>query len=71
MTKLGLERNIVDQTVYESTIDNIRNAGVVLPTFKQLADPATIPPAIVHRLAGVDPDASDPLNLFRVHWYNG
>ena len=23
------------------------------------------------RLAGVDPDAADPRNLFRVHWYNG
>ena len=48
-----------------------REAGVVLPTFAQLADPATHPaPSARAALADVDPDAPDPLNLFRVHWYN-
>ena len=41
-----------------------------LPTFAQLADPDTIPADITERLAGLDPDAPDPLNLFRVHWFN-
>jgi cysteine synthase len=35
-----------------------------------LAEPATIPEDITSRLAGIDPDAPDPANLFRVHWYN-
>jgi len=44
---------------------------VVLPTFAQLADPSKISEKIREALASVDPDAAHPLNLFRVHWYNG
>jgi cysteine synthase len=46
-------------------------AGILLPTFAELADPAKIPEPIRTALASVDPDAANPLNLFRVHWYNG
>ncbi len=70
MTKLGLEKAIVDQTVYENSVRQFRDAGIVLPTFAQLADPQTIPAAIKERLRAVDPDTADPLNLFRVHWFN-
>ncbi len=42
-----------------------------MPTFAQLADPDLIPEGIEARLAAVEPDAPDPLNLFRTHWYNG
>jgi cysteine synthase len=70
MAKLGLERAVVDPEVYERTLGRFREAGVVLPTLSQLRDPATIPSAVRARLAGVDPDARHPLNLFRVHWFN-
>ncbi|HEY6056769.1 MAG TPA: pyridoxal-phosphate dependent enzyme [Candidatus Limnocylindrales bacterium] len=70
MRRRGLEREIVDREVYERTIDRFRAANIVLPTLAQLADPWTIPQRIVDRLAGIDPDAPHPLNLFRVHWYN-
>jgi cysteine synthase len=70
MRRLGLERDLVDPEVYERTVERFRATGVVLPTFAQLADPTTIPSAITGRLAGVDPDAPDPLNLFRAHWFN-
>ncbi|HEX9258129.1 MAG TPA: pyridoxal-phosphate dependent enzyme, partial [Acidimicrobiales bacterium] len=53
------------------TVARFRAAGVLLPTFAQLADPRTIPAAVREHLAGVDPDAPDPLNLFRDHWFNG
>ena len=68
---LGLERDIVDATVYERTVKQCADTGVVLPTFAQLARPATIPAATVAALDAVDPDAPHALNLFRVHWYNG
>lgn len=45
-------------------------APMRLPTFAELADPASIPAEITAALAGVDADARDPLNLFRVHWQN-
>jgi cysteine synthase len=44
---------------------------VVLPTFGQLATPDLVPPHVRAALAGVAADDADPLNLFRVHWYNG
>jgi cysteine synthase len=68
--RLGLERDLVDPAVYERTVERFRTGRVVLPTFAQLADPETIPTAVTERLAAVDPDAADPLNLFRAHWFN-
>ena len=62
MTSDTLERDHV--------VDRLRENEVVLPTFRELADPATIPPRVRAALASVDPDAPHPLNLFRVHWHN-
>ena len=59
-----------DASVSQRTVERFREAGIALPTFEQLAEPAKIPDHILDRLAGVDPDAAHPLNLFRVHWYN-
>jgi cysteine synthase len=42
----------------------------LLPTLAQLAAPDTIPAAVRRSLAEVKPDDANPLNLFRVHWYN-
>jgi cysteine synthase len=71
MARLGLERTVVDGAVYERTVKRFREAGVVLPTLSQLKDPSTIPAVIAGRLPAVDPDSAHPLNLFRVHWFNG
>ena len=70
MSQLGLERHVVNPAVLARTIAHFRERGIILPTFAQLADPSTIPAAIQAALADVDPDDANPLNLFRVHWYN-
>jgi cysteine synthase len=70
MRPLGLERELVDTTVYDNTVARFRDAGIGLPTFAQLADPSLIPAKVRHALAGVGPDDAHPLNLFRVNWYN-
>jgi cysteine synthase A len=70
MARLGLEASLVDRDVYRRTLARLREAGVLLPTFGELMDPATIPAAVAERLADVDPDAPHPMNLFRVHWFN-
>jgi cysteine synthase len=70
MARLGLETDIVDRDIYSRTVRHFRDARIALPTFKALADPSSIPTATAEALAGVDPDAPDPVNLFRVHWYN-
>jgi cysteine synthase len=70
MRRLGLERELVDGTIREGAIQRFRTAGIVLPTFAQLAEPSRIPAGIAEQMAGVDPDAPDARNLFRAHWYN-
>jgi cysteine synthase A len=70
VTSLGLERHVVDGDVYDRAVHRFRAAGIVLPTFAQLATPAAIPVGIQRSLRGVKPDEADPLNLFRVHWHN-
>ncbi len=69
--QLGLEHEIVDAATLERTAARFREAGVVLPTFAQVADPAGAPEQIHRALAGIGPDERHPLNLFRVHWFNG
>ena len=71
MKRLGLERTLVDRAVYEHAVARFRDADIVLPTFAELAEPARIAPPTKAALAGVDPDAPHPRNLFRVHWHNG
>src|SRR5207244_5648730 len=71
MRRLGLERELVDAGVYERTVGRFRDAGIVLPTFAELADPTTIPEKIRLALGSIGPDDAHPLNLFRVHWFNG
>jgi cysteine synthase len=70
VTSLGLERQVLDQRVYGRTVDRFRAAGIMLPTFAQLAAPARIPARIRDALTGARADEADPLNLFRVHWHN-
>ncbi|MGB1277269.1 MAG: pyridoxal-phosphate dependent enzyme, partial [Nannocystaceae bacterium] len=71
MARLGLESDILDPTIRTRAVNHLANAGVLLPTLAELADPSTIDPAITKALDAIDPDSRDPLNLFRVHWYNG
>jgi cysteine synthase A len=70
MTSLGLEHDVTDRDTYHRTVDWFRSAGILLPTFAQLAAPGTLPEEVLRSLAGVRADQADPRNLFRVHWYN-
>jgi len=70
MAKLGLERDVVDRQVYENSVHRFRQAGILLPTFAELADPVRIPIGTWTELTDVDADAPHPLNLFRVQWHN-
>jgi hypothetical protein len=68
--RFGIETNVVDRDLVKRSARRLGKAGIVLPTFAQLADPGLIPPRIREALRDIDPDAPDPRNLFRVHWYN-
>jgi cysteine synthase len=70
MTSLGLGRDVIDGDTYRRAVEAFRSAGVLLPTFAQLAAPATLPARRRQALTGMKADEADPRNLFRVHWYN-
>ena len=61
---------MIDPEVLNRTATRFRKAGIVLPTIAQLKNPSTISVAVRDKLRTIDPDAPDPLNLFRVHWFN-
>jgi cysteine synthase len=60
-----------DGDVLDRTADRFRERQIALPRLAELADPTLIPERVTTRLASVAPDDADPLNLFRVHWFNG
>ena len=57
-------------SVPDSLVGYLKQRRIRLPKFSELADPSTIPAEVAGRLASVDRNADDPLNLYRVHWYN-
>ncbi len=61
---------IVDQAVRDRNIERLRERGIVLPRFSELANPESIPHAVREDLTSVHRDAAHPMNLFRVHWFN-
>ena len=65
--QLGLANTVVDSASLESSVKRFAAQKIVLPTFGELAEPRLISQDITK---GVDKDAADPRNLFRVHWYN-
>jgi cysteine synthase len=70
MSELTLTPQIADHKVRGKAVDRLRELRVALPTFSQLAEPATIPKRQAGLLAGVDPDVPSAANLWRVHWFN-
>src|SRR5687767_10712994 len=67
---LGLALDVADASAYDHAVERCRELRVALPTFAQLADPATLAPEAKAALSSVDPQAPDARNLFRVHWHN-
>ncbi len=65
--QFGLADRIVDPDSLTRNVDRFRERGIRLPTFAELADPATFDHAVV---ADADPQGPDARNLWRVHWYN-
>jgi cysteine synthase len=68
--QFGLADRVLDEASLANSVGRFRDQGIVLPTFAQLADPSTIPAEVAASLAGVDKNAPDARNLWRVHWYN-
>lgn len=67
VNQFGLADHVVDPSALANSVARFAEQGITLPTFAELADPSTIDQ---QRTAGVDRNAPDPANLWRVHWYN-
>jgi cysteine synthase len=58
---------VVDHARRRAAIDRLRQLKGTLPTWSELAEPDRHDG---QDLSTVDPDAPDPANLWRVHWFN-
>ena len=61
---------VEDTKVRTRALALLRDNGVRLPSFAELAQPDRMAREVRVRLASVGPDAPHPLNLQRVHWFN-
>ncbi|MEO8666977.1 MAG: pyridoxal-phosphate dependent enzyme [Bauldia sp.] len=64
---LTIQPEIADAKTRRSAVAALRQAGIRLPTWSELADPSSTPGGAVD---GIDPDAPSVANLWRVHWFN-
>ena len=60
----------MNESNISKTSEYFKKKGVILPTVSELCNPHSINEDIKNKLKTVDKDAMDPLNLFRVHWFN-
>src|SRR4029077_15505508 len=67
---LFIEPDIVDAGRRRAAIARLREMKVTLPTWSELAHPVDIAGQPSPDLSGVDADAPDAANLWRVHWFN-
>ena len=70
MTNGEVVTTIADHAVRDRAARWLGRAGVLLPTFTELAAPSTIPEARLAGLRSADPDRPAAANLFRVNWFN-
>lgn len=65
---------MIDLTIFPEALDRsiklARERNIIIPTLKQQRDPSLIPEKIVNKLENVGLWDLDPLNLFRISWYN-
>ncbi|MBQ4107004.1 MAG: pyridoxal-phosphate dependent enzyme [Lentisphaeria bacterium] len=54
----------------QRNIESARQHHIIIPTFRQMAQPELVPPSIRKRLAGTGLWDVDPVNLFRITWKN-
>lgn len=62
--------NIENEEYLSKTIERCKSQKIILPTFKQLKHPLTIPKEIQNSLENINIQALHPLNLFRINWCN-
>ena len=67
---IKLITDIQNEKVLENAVKRYREKKIILPTFKQMRNPETIPEKIKEQLKNVGLWDLNPLNLFRITWKN-
>ena len=60
----------INESIISKTSEYFKNKGILLPKISELTEPNTISEDIQNKLKKIDKNDLNPLNLFRVHWYN-
>ena len=60
----------MNESIVTKTAEYFKKMGIVLPKLSELSDPTKISDEVQKNLTSLDKDSIDPLNLFRVHWFN-
>ena len=61
---------VVDAQQRKRAVARVRELGLALPTFSELARPGRPPAKVAEKLGAVMPDEPRAENLWRIHWYN-
>ncbi len=65
---------MIDLTVHPDRLERVvkraRERNIIIPTFKQMRDPALTPPDIKRELSAIGLWDLHPRNLFRITWHN-
>jgi cysteine synthase len=59
---------VVDESRRRAAITRLQQVNGTLPTWSELAEPGGA--SDLPHLSAIDPDAPNPANLWRVHWFN-
>ena len=60
----------MNESVVNKTSEYFKKNRIVLPKIQELCNPNSLHNDIKQNLKSIDKQAMDPLNLFRVHWFN-
>ena len=65
-----IDLTLHDQTKLDNAVKRAREQNIIIPTFKQMINPALIPDTIKKQLEDVGLWDLNPRNLFRINWHN-
>ena len=60
----------INESIITKTSQYFKNRDIKLPKISELVDPHTIDPNIINKLKSIDKNEANPLNLYRVNWFN-
>ncbi len=65
-----METTMKSHEIRARAVERCREKRILIPTLAQQKNPSLMPEAVTRRLPDVDIQDVDPLNLFRITWYN-